>query len=80
MKTKLQFATKTDAYDVWTQLSFIPRINERFNVKDLLKEDEIAHLRTTAMQWSGNRGIVQSVEYRHDENDFYTEIVIRCED
>lgn len=80
MKTKLQFATETDAYDVWTQLSFVPRINEYFNVQDLLKKEEIARIKTTAQSWSGTKGIVQSIEYRHDDNDFYTEIVIRCKD
>jgi hypothetical protein len=80
MKTKLVFSTEMQDTISWRDLPFIPRINEWFNVRDILKKDEIADLVKIARCWSGNHGTVQSVEYRHDEHDFYTEIFIWCED
>ena len=80
MKTKLIFSTKTSSTGQWTVLPFIPRINERLNVQDILKPDEIENIKSSAQHWSGIYGKIQSIEYRHDDNDFYTEINILCED
>jgi hypothetical protein len=81
MKTKLIFETGNSyEYTVWSNLFFIPRINEYFNVQDLLKKDEIDQIIVSAQKWSGTKGTVKSVEYRHDDNDFYTEIIIWCEE
>jgi hypothetical protein len=78
MKTKLIFSTGSSDIEQWTDLPFIPRINEWLNVKDILKEDEIENIRTSSQLWSGIRGKIQSVEYRHDDNVFYVEIIVLC--
>ena len=80
MKTKLIFSTKTKDVEQWTELPFVPRINEWFNVSDLLNADELMVLAKASKGWSSGKGIVQSVEYRHDDNEFYTEVVVGCED
>lgn len=80
MKTKLVFSTETLDTEQWTDLPFIPRLSEWLNVLALLKDEEIKKIKTSAHCWSGIRGTVQSVEYRHDNNEFYTEIFIWCED
>jgi hypothetical protein len=80
MKTKLIFATATKNNEQWTDLPFIPRTNEWFNVQDILVANEIAEIKASARSWSGVRGMVRSVEYRHDDNEFYAEVIIRCED
>ncbi len=80
MKTKLVFSTETTDTECWTDLPFIPRIDEWFNVVDILKEEEIRHIHKSAYCWTGIRGTVQSVEYRHNNNDFYAEIYVWCED
>lgn len=80
MKTKLIFSTQTKDMQQWTNLQFIPRINEWFNVAEILKPDEVITIQQSAMCWSGIRGTVQSVEYRHDDNEFYVEIYVWCED
>lgn len=79
MKTKLIFSTKTKDTECWTDLPFIPRKEEWFNVQDILLVEEIAEIKKTANRWSGVRGLVQSVEYRHGDNEFYSEIIILCE-
>jgi len=78
MKTKLIFSTETDIMECWTNLPFIPRINEYFNVHDILTVGEISEIKASAQGWSGIKGVVQSVEYRHDDNEFYVEAVISC--
>jgi hypothetical protein len=80
MKAKLVFSTETKDTEQWLDLSFVPRLNEWFNVQDILKADEMETIRKSAHCWSGIRGCVQSVEHRHDDNDFYVEIFIWCED
>jgi len=44
MKTKLIFSTETKDFEQWTDLPFIPRINEWLNVADILKNEEITLL------------------------------------
>jgi hypothetical protein len=80
MKTKLIFSTETKDTEQWTDLPFIPRINEWFNVLDILKKEEIIDIMHSARCWSCIRGTVQSVEYRHDGNAFYVEVFVWCED
>jgi len=80
MKTKLILSTKKRDIEFLTDLPFVPRITEWFNICDILKVEELAEIKKSAIHWSGIRGIIQSVEYRHDDNDFYTEVVIGCED
>jgi hypothetical protein len=80
MKTKLLFSTETQDYEVWKDLPALPRIDEFFNVRDMLKTEELAVIKQSAQCWSGTRGIVQSVEYRYNTDGFYTEIFIWCED
>jgi hypothetical protein len=64
----------------WTDLTFIPRIQEWFNVQDILKTEELYLIKKSANCWSGVRGIIESVEYRHDDNNFYVEVFVWCED
>jgi hypothetical protein len=80
MKTKLIFTTTSKNSECWTDIPFIPRINEWVNVNDILKKTEVDELKYSAKNWSGVRSIVKSVEYRHDENEFYSEISLLCED
>jgi hypothetical protein len=78
MKTKLIFSSEINLNEQWTELSFIPRVNEWFNIQDILKTEEIATIRKSAKRWSGIKGIIKSIEYRHDDNDYYLEINIIC--
>jgi hypothetical protein len=78
MKTKLVFSSETYNAEQWTNLPFIPRINEWFNVRDILKEEEVAEIKRASQSWNGIKGFIKSVEYRHDDNDFYIELVIYC--
>jgi len=80
MKTKLIFSTETIDTEQWTDLPFIPRTNEYFNVSDILKKEEIVVIQQSAYCWSGIRGIIQSIEYRHNDDEFYAEVIIWCED
>jgi hypothetical protein len=78
MKTKLIFATDVKSYEYWTELPFIPRINDLFNVSDLLMEQEIKEIMGSSEYQGSLKGTVNVVEYRHDDNEFYTELVIWC--
>jgi hypothetical protein len=78
MKTKLIFSTQKSESEQWTNLPFIPHKDDWFNLQDILKTTEIEALKKSATSWAGVKGLVESVEYRHDENEFYAEIVICC--
>jgi hypothetical protein len=80
MKAKLIFSTEAKDTEYWTDLPVIPRLNEWLNVLDILKVGEVETIKASAVCWSGIRGSIQSVEYRHDENNFFVEIYIWCED
>jgi hypothetical protein len=80
MNAKLIFSTDTEDIEHWIDLPFIPRISEWINVMEILKKEEILAILQTASCWSGARGTIQSVEYRHINNDFYAEIYVWCED
>ncbi len=80
MKTKLIFSTYKGQTECWTEMPFTPRLNELINVKDILLVEEIQEITRLARNWSGEKGVVQSVEYRHDDNEFYPEIRVLCED
>jgi len=76
MKTILIITTESQRTEFWTDLPFTPRVGEWFNLQDILSADEIAQIKASALCWSGIRGVIQSVEYRHDDNEFYVEISI----
>lgn len=80
VKTKLIFSTEVKDTEYWTDLPFIPRINEWFNVIDILKKEELVTIWQSAQNWSGVHGTIQSVEYRRDDKDYYVEIYVWCED
>jgi hypothetical protein len=80
MKTKLIFSTETQDTGQWIDLPFIPRLNEWINVVDILKKEELVQIWQSAHCWSGIRGTVQSVEYRCDDQGFYIEVYVWCED
>ena len=80
MKTKLIFSTETKDTEQWTDWAFIPRIKEWVNVADVLKKEELVDVWQSAQCWSGLKGTVLTVEYRHDDNGFYVEIYVWCED
>ena len=80
MKTKLIFSTASKEFEQWTDLSFVPRVKEQFNIQDILRTDEIEPIKQSARSWPGIRGTVKSVEYRHDDNEFYTEVMVWCDD
>jgi len=79
MKTKLILSTKTKDTEKWTDLPFIPRIKEWINVGEILKKEELVAIWQSAQCWSG-KGTVMTVEYRHDDNGFYVEVYVWCED
>ena len=80
MKTKLIFSTETNYKEQWVDLPFIPRTKELLNVKDFLEHEEHVCIQESANCWSGIHGTIQSIEYCHDDNNFYVEIYIWCED
>lgn len=80
MKTKLIFSTETNDSICWTDIPFVPRINEMINISDILRQEEIEEIQKSANCWTGIRGKVKSVEYRHDDDEFYVELNIWCED
>jgi hypothetical protein len=80
MKTKLVLSSEKKDFIQWTDLPFIPRVRDYFNVSDILRPDEIEDLKNHSISWSGEKGIVKTVEYRHDDDGFYIEIGIQCED
>jgi len=80
MKTKLILSTENKDTEYWADLPFVPRTKEWFNLQDILKNDEIRTVRDSAQCWSGVKGVIETVEYRQNENEYYTEIIIWCED
>jgi hypothetical protein len=79
MNTKLIFTTGAKNIEYWTELPFIPRMNELFNVTDILNRQDIEKLKGTAVSWEGIHGTVLSVEYRlNDQKEFFMEIYVVC--
>jgi hypothetical protein len=79
MITKLIFTTGSRNIEYWTELPFIPRTNELFNVADILNKQDIEKLKDTAVSWEGIHGTILSVEYRFNEQkDFFMEIYVVC--
>ena len=80
MKIKLILSTENKDIEHWTELPYVPRINEWINLQDMLKTNELEIIRNAAICWSGSKSIVQSIEYRHNGSEFYPEIYVWCED
>jgi hypothetical protein len=80
MNTKLILSTERKDTEYWVDLPFVPRINEWMNVQDILKSSELQGILNSTHCWSGVRGVIQSVEYRFQNNEYYAEIFIWCED
>lgn len=80
MKTKLVLSTETKDLEFWIDLPFIPRLNEWINLSEILSNKELCQVKQSAQCWSGIKGLVETIEYRKDTTDYYTEIIVWCED
>jgi hypothetical protein len=80
MKIKMIAANERRDTDFQIDCPFIPRINEWINIHDLLSVEQINEIKKSAFCWSGEKGIVQSVEYRRNGGDFFVELYVWCED
>jgi|WetSurMetagenome_2_1015567.scaffolds.fasta_scaffold1556531_1 hypothetical protein len=80
MKTKLVLITDTDQIECITELGIVPQMHEWFNLQDILKPVELEKIKQTANCWSGLQGTIEFVEFKQDNNDFYPEIHVLCED
>jgi hypothetical protein len=78
-KMQLVISTQKATKKLWTYMPFIPRIGEWFNVKDILRDEEIEDIKATSPSWKGIHGAIRHVEYRHDDNEYYVEVLILCE-
>ena len=64
----------------WVELDIIPRIEEWVETEDILSKSEHDITYENSTLWSGDIGTVWTVKLRKDENGFYYEIKILCED
>lgn len=80
MKTKIVFSTETSDNDFWFELPIIPRIGEFLKANDFLDDKQLYTIQKNANCWSGNKGLVQSVEYCKDNDEIYVEMYVWCED
>jgi hypothetical protein len=80
MRTKLVFSTAKRDIEYWKELPFTPRIQEWINVFEFLNKNEIHPILSSSECWSGERGFIESVEYRFDNRNYYTEVIVWCED
>ena len=80
MKQRMIFSTETADMECLFELPFVPRIGEWIRLTDILDSKQVLTIQKTAVCWSGERGVVQSVEYCKNNDDFHTEIYVWCED
>jgi len=80
MKTKIVFSTETSDSDFWFDLPIIPRIGEFLKANDFLDDKQLFAIQETATCWSGNKGLIQSVEYCKNNDEMYVEVYVWCED
>jgi len=80
MKTKIVFSTETSDSDFWFDLPIIPRIGEFLKAKDFIDANQLFAIQETANCWSGDKGLVQSVEYCKNDDGMYVEMYVWCED
>ena len=71
---------KKNDVEKWIELDIIPRIDEWVEVIDILSENEYDITYDNSTLWSGDIGTVRTVSLRKDENGFYYEIRVICED
>lgn len=81
MKLRIIISTETaDKESLLIEYPVVPKIGEWIRLTDILDSKQVLAIQKTAVCWSGERGVVQSVEYRKDEDGFYAEIYLWCED
>ena len=81
MRQRLIISTETTDKDyLLIEFPVVPRMGEWIRMTDILDSTQVLAIQKTAVCWSGERGLVQSVEYRKDEEGFYAEIYVWCED
>ena len=74
------FSTDTADMESMFEFSIIPGIGEFIRLTGFLNSKQIAGIQNSAVCWSGVRGIVRSVEYCKNDEGFYVEIYVWCED
>ena len=80
MNIKLVFSTENNDFEHWIKVPTIPRLKEWFNVQEIIKPELFLEIKKSAFCWSGEKGTIQSVEYRHNKKQFFVEVYIWCED
>jgi hypothetical protein len=80
MKIRMIAANERRDTDFQIDYPYVPRINEWVNIRDMLPAEKVDEIKKSASCWSGEKGIVQSVEYRRTESDFFIELYVWCED
>ncbi len=80
MKTKLILSNHSRSVEHWDDLPIIPRMKEWINVTDFIPNRELTELKFSANCWSGEKGVVDVVEYRKNNDGVYAELLVWCED
>ena len=80
MKAKVVFATETSDKVTCLDFPVIPRTGETIKVNNFFGKSAYDEIKKSALCWSGERGVIQSVEYSKNEDGFYVEMYVWCED
>lgn len=80
MKTKLICSTEKGEVGIWTDLPVLPQINHWIRVKEFVNEEEYKKIIQLAECWSGEKGVIESVEFRKNNEMHFMELLVWCED
>jgi hypothetical protein len=80
MKTKMIFSTETFYLERWLDLTVVPRVKEWLRVSDFIEKTDFILLKSNALCWSGDKGLIDVVEHRRNEKGDYVELMVWCED
>ena len=80
MQTKLILSTENKDFESWLELPFVPRIGEWIAIPEFLNEEDLLEIKKSANCWSGDKGVVETVDYRKNSSEYHVEIIVWCED
>lgn len=80
MKTKIIFSTENFDKEFWSEMPILPRIGESLRVCNFVSPDILNEIKSKTNCWSGERGLIQSLEYCKNNDEIFVEMFVWCED
>ena len=70
----------TETFTLWDNIDFVPPIGEYVAVKAIIPKHQHIILEENANCWSGYYGVIDNRRLSKDDQGYYYELFINCED